>query len=561
MTTTTTASVEGKGKGMAIISSRPSYLIALIVAITNVISSSEAAHTTFPAADSMSNRHSRMASSPLWPSSDVHWADVPSGLGRSDGWSSWGAKKHSKEDNVEVGGDDGTMTMLEPRHALSAAAAAPKDASPFSEYAADEATAREHSERIPSAFSPHDPFENSDSTSTNTFVGGHFDSFRQSLRRGDGQGVFEFPGNEAGDTRSPSAIGATEGVHRRHHHFESKEPYERHGEAHPPAPAFGQNFYSDFNSANDGLTAATVADDEDDDTGTGFLPSSTPSHHGAFGHKGHAPFGDQIRSEREGSDDSGSGINYNINHGDFGNSYFASAGNDKKQPPTLDSRQHHERFDFGGFNGENTEVGSNRYSPDLLTKDSQDRQHQHNFDFLQRGGETKQQKHSQLYHHEGPEGAEDHQAQRNSEFNAEEAEYIPVDYRNPIQKLEHAAESATNYHSQRLAAPAPAAGGGPAINQHGHGHGHGHGHQHSSAHDVHPHDGPFHFSEPPVEGTANEEYRKHAAEHTSFMTKEEQKELDEAFARLKERKRQHEGPFVNAPPSPTTRFNRDLSWS
>merc|ERR1719264_2318178 len=132
MTTTTTASVEGKGKGMAIISSRPSYLIALIVAITNVISSSEAAHTTFPAADSMSNRHSRMASSPLWPSSDIHWADVPSGLGSSDGWSSWGAKKHSKERNVEVEGD-GTMTMLEPRHAVSATS---KDASPFSEYAA-----------------------------------------------------------------------------------------------------------------------------------------------------------------------------------------------------------------------------------------------------------------------------------------------------------------------------------------------------------------------------------------------------------------------------------------
>ena len=552
------ASVEGKGIG--IISPRPTHvIIALIVAITHVISSSEAAHNTFPATardgvkDFMSNRHSRMASasSPLWPSSDVHWADVPSGLGSSDGWSSWGAKKDSKENNERVGGDD-TMTMLEPRHAVSATS---QDASSFTEYAADEATAREHSEQIPSAFSNHDPFEKSDLTSTNSFVGGHFDSFRQSLRRGESQALFEFPGNEAGDTRSPSDIGAPEAIHGRHHRFEVKKPYERQGEA--PASAFGQNFYSNFNSANGGSAAATVADDDDD----GFLPSSPPSHHQVFGHEGHASFGDQIRNEREGTGDSGSGINYNINHGDFGNSYFASAGTDKKQPPTLDSRQHQEQFDFGGFNGENTEVGFNPYSPELLTKDIQDQPPQHNFDFLQRGGETKQQKHSQLYHHEGPDIAagtvsgKEHHAQRDGEFIAEEADYVPVDYRNPIQKLEHvataaaAAESATNHHTLRLAAPSR---GGSATN-------HGHGHHHSS-HDVHPHDGPFHFSEPPVEGTANEEYRRHAAEHTSFMTQEEQKELDEAFARLKERRRQTQGTTVNAPPSPTTRFTRGFSW-
>ena len=532
-----------KGKGLGVTPPRPTHLIVLLVAITQVISSSEAVGSGDK--DSMA---SRTATSNLWPSSDIHWADVPSGLGSSDGWSSWGAKKHSKERNVEVEGD-GTMTMLEPRHAVSATS---KDASPFSEYAADEATAREHSERVPSAFSHHDPFENSDSTSTNSFIGGHFDSFRQSLRRGESQPLFEYPSNEAGDIRSPLAIGATEGIHGRHHNFESNKPYERQGESPTSVSAFGQNFYSDFKSANHGSAAGTVADE---DNGTGFLPSPPPSSHGAFGQNGHASFGDEIRNDREDYD--GSGINYNINHGDFGNSYFASAATEKKQLPTLDSRQHEERFGFGGFNGENGKAGSNRYSPELLTKDVQVQQPQHSFDFLQRGGEKKQQKRSQLYHHEGLEisggtaNGKDHQAQRNSQFNAEETDYIPVDYRSPIQKLEHvAAESATNHHSLRLAAPSR---GGTVIN-------HGRDHQHSS-HDVHPHDGPFHFSEPPVEGTANEEYRKHAAEHTSFMTQEEQKELDEAFARLKERRRQNQGAFANAPQSPTSRFNRDFSWS
>ena len=511
-------SVEGHEIGIK--SLFPTYFITLVVAITHVISPSEARHNIFAAIagngdeDSTSNHHSRMSSSPLWPSSEAHWADVPTGS--SDGWSSWGAKKYPEENNARVGG--GTMAMQEPRHAPSATSIE------SSGYVSGE-TKSGHSGQITSAFT-HNPFENSDLASTKSFVGGHFDSFRQSLQR------------EAAETQPSRNIGLTESLH----HFEAaKGPYDRQGEA--PESTFGQDFYSSFNSPNGRL--GTVIDDKDHNTG--FLPSSQPSNHGVLVH---ATLQGQSRIEREGSDDSTRGVKYNINHGDFGNSYFASAGAEKKLPHSLDS--HDQRFDHGGLNGKNTDRGYIRYSPELLNEDLKDEQTEHNFDLLR---ETKQEEGNAHLTHPvtidpSSLAEEDHHAQRNREFTVEETGYVPVDYRHPIQKLEHvstsAVESATNRHSLRLAAP-PRVGAAPS-----------HGHHHSS-HDVHPHDGPFHFSEPPVEGTANEEYRRHAAEHTSFMTKEEQKELDEAFARLKER-RQNQAPTRTAQASPTSRFSRDFSW-
>ena len=520
---------------------RSNLATALIVTISHVISSLAAGQNILPATGAggpgieelLSNRHSRMSSSPLWPSSDVHWADVPSGLDSSDGWSRWGAKKHSKENKARVS-DDGSIT---------------KKASHPSEYTAAEATERQHSEQIPSAFSHHTPYENLGSTSSNIFVSGQFDTLKQSLQQGKSQALFEFNGSKTGDNRSSLDVGAAEDIH---HHFGAKEHNERKGGA--PVSAFGQNFYTNFKSPNS--DPATTAYEEDDNTG--FRPSLPPSHHRAFGHEVHASFSNQIRNEREGTDaynDSGSGINYNINHSNFGNSYFASTGADKSQPQVIDSHQHEARFDFGGFSGENTEVGLNHYSPEMLAKASKDQQPQHNFDFQQRDEEGKQQKYSQFYQYEEPDkvagdvSRESHHTQRNGEFIAEEVDYAPVDYRNPIKKLEHAAttataaESATNHHSLRLAAPSR----GRTVTNNGH---------HHTSHDVHPHDGPYHFSEPPVEGTANEEYRRHAAEHTSYMTQEEQKELDEAFARLKERRRHN----VNVGPSQPTRLNRDFSW-
>ena len=179
----TTASIDGKGL-------RSSYIVALVVAVNNVISSSEASYGSLPATtnsdDYMSNRQSRMTSSPLWPSSEVHWAGIPSGLGNSGGWSSWGAKKHMKESNVR--GRHGVVLEARQTTAIS------DDKSSYSDYvpAAVEAVEREHSEHISSSFPLHDPFQNSDSSTSNSFVGGRFESFQQSLRRGEGQGLFGF---------------------------------------------------------------------------------------------------------------------------------------------------------------------------------------------------------------------------------------------------------------------------------------------------------------------------------------------------------------------------------
>lgn len=454
-----------------------------------------------------------------------------------------------KENNV--GGRNGAV--LEARQTTSIA----EDKSSYSGYAAaaGEAVEREHSEHIPSAFPHHDPFQNSDSSASNSFGGGHFESFQQSLRQGEGQGLFGFSNDKSpASRRSPPKATEAEGLRDRHQELEAGMSFDRQEQA--TADGLGHNFYSDINSATDD---------------TGFVPShsqrQTPQHglENSYGHKT-PPFSKHLINERDGSvpvqseeTNGGSGINYNINHGDFGNSYFESAGADEiyeKPSSTLASRHNQERFDLGGFEGENSEVGFNHYSPDNHPQMAHDKQPQLNYAFTHQREETMQQQHEGVAVAHATRGkATD--AQRSGDFKAEESEYVQVDYRTPIQKLGQtsaaaAIGSATNYHSLRLAAPATGTGARRK-----------HERQHSGAsHDhVHPHDGPFHFSEPPVEGTANEEYRKHAAEHTSFMTEEEQKELDMAFARLKERKRLDEGTVVSvSSSSPTTRFTRQFTW-
>ncbi len=460
--------------------------------------------------DELTERRSRMASSPIWPSSSSHWADVPSDLGSSDGWGSWGAKTSilggsSVKNAVHGGGGGGGA---EGRHA-AAPASYHSESSNYGDGSVaqyEQPAQTSFADYAKSQAAKDSPFKNDDAfepASARHAVGGgggfpdSFEAFKSSVAANSGAE------SKAPDfaTFDPSQVSASS---QSESGFKAPDSFDRR---HSDGPDFDAHFDpSDF--APHGFQGQHHAGG----SGGGSLSQT-------FGRR--PSFSEHARPERDSSVDGGGGhgkpgVTYNIEHGSSSSSYFhapSSGGH---------GHHHHQHQHHQGRQPEGTQQQQSGFP-------------KYNLDFTQYESEADTFKYdpSSFAGGEGNFGGHDHGSEvPRGEFDPP-VKYEEPNFRQPIGKL--------------------AGSLGP--------HSHGHSHFQLTPDD----DDGHHFAHhPAAEGLADdpEAYRKHAADHTKFMSEEEQRELDEAFARLKERKKAEElGRLEQQQPAASeTRYSRRFPW-